>query len=348
MSDWEAERRARDERRRAEMLALPAVQLRRHAAVASPQAGDVLVTASIGPSHEAVALWATAQDSAALRSRTSQPGWATFADARTPHRVDGRVTVHRPDETVVTRIDDLRLAHPAVQPLPGGRILVVGARCRWRATGPDRNAVVYDSEGQVVTEQTLGDGIEHVLTTPIGRIWVGYFDEGVYGNYGWGDLSSPAPIGACGLVRFSTELQLEWEYPVDSRWGSISDCYALNVDGEDAWACYYTGFPVVRIDDGSVAGWRNPVARGARALLASDAHAAFVGGYGPDADSLVVCRRADDEVLKVGEYRLELPDDAPVPPSARVVGRGAELHVLTDDAWYRLDLTQLTDRGRAR
>ena len=35
----------------------------------------------------------------------------------------------------------------------------------------------------------------------LGRIWVSYADEGVYGNFGWGQ-PGPPPVGAAGLVCF--------------------------------------------------------------------------------------------------------------------------------------------------
>lgn len=344
MTSWDAERRARDEQRRATVMALPVQRVLRHATIAPQRADDVLIAVSVGPSDEAIALWATADDAAALASTTSQPGWATFPDPHTPRPVAAQVTVHRPSETVVTRVPNLQLAHPTVQPLPYGQVLIVAARCRWRADGPDRNAIVYDPDGRVVIEQTFGDGIEHVLTTRTGKIWVGYFDEGVYGNYGWGHNGAPAPIGATGLVRYSIALQPEWQYPADDEHGSgpISDCYALNIDGESAWACYYTDFPVVRIQDGTVAGWQNAIAHGARALAVSDTYVGLYGGYGPDRDRLVVGRMTGNNgVVKVSEHRLVLPDDSPVPPSARVVGRGAELHLLIDRDWYRFDLAQI-------
>ncbi|HEY6315534.1 MAG TPA: hypothetical protein VIY52_32665 [Streptosporangiaceae bacterium] len=105
----------------------------------------------------------------------------------------------------MTQIADLALAHITVQPMPGGRFLVAGARCRWRRDGPDRNAVLYDAHGQVVSEHVLGDGIEHVLATSTGQVWVGYFDEGIYGNYGWGQADTQEPVGAYGIVRFSPD-----------------------------------------------------------------------------------------------------------------------------------------------
>ncbi len=83
----------------------------------------------------------------------------------------------------------------------------------WRRDGPDRNAVLYGADGQVVSEHVLGDGIEHVLATSTGQVWVGYFDEGIYGNYGWGGADSEEPAGAYGIVRFSPRLEPEWHYP---------------------------------------------------------------------------------------------------------------------------------------
>ena len=39
------------------------------------------------------------------------------------------------------------------------------------------------------------------------QVWVGYFDEGIYGNYGWGRAESEEPVGAYGIVRFSSDLE---------------------------------------------------------------------------------------------------------------------------------------------
>ena len=139
-------------------------------------------------------------------------GRGVVPDPGAARPVAARITVHTPELAAVTRIADLALAHITVQPMPGGRFLVAGARCRWRSDGPDRNAVTYDSDGQVVSEHVLGDGIAHVLATSTGQVWVGYFDEGIYGNYGWGRADSQEPIGAYGIVRFSPGLEPAWRY----------------------------------------------------------------------------------------------------------------------------------------
>ena len=76
-----------------------------------------------------------------------------------------------------------------------------------------RNAVLYNSDGQVVSEHVLGDGIAHLLATSTGQVWAGYFDEGIYGNYGWGRADSQEPVGAYGIVRFSPA----WSPPGTTR-----------------------------------------------------------------------------------------------------------------------------------
>lgn len=342
MGDWGAVQRERDEQRRVAVMALPVLPVRRDGAFTAAAAGDVLVSSSVGPDGEAVGLWAGVDDLAAFTATTTQPGWASFPDPRTPRPVSARITVQGQGGQAAVRIAELSLAHPMVQVLPGGRVLVVGARCRWSPQGPQHNAIVYDQAGRVLLAQTLGDGIEHVVTTPAGRVWVGYFDEGVYGNFGWGDAGAPPPVGAPGLVRFTEALQPDWRFPshTDNPWGAIDDCYALNLDGETAWACYYSDFPVVRVEGETVTGWRNDVASGARALAVSDGRVALVGGYGPDHDRLVVGDLDDGQVRHRGEYRLVLPDGSPL-PAAAMLGRGPTLHLLDGTARYRLDLDDI-------
>ncbi len=102
-------------------------------------------------------------------------------------------------ERVTIRNEALVLQH--VQPTPDG-LLAVAGRSHWRPEGPEANAVVYDRDGRELRRFLLGDGINDVRTTPDGTIWVSYFDEGVFGNFGWGH-PGPEPIGAPGLRAFS-------------------------------------------------------------------------------------------------------------------------------------------------
>ncbi|MET8093106.1 hypothetical protein [Micromonospora sp. NPDC005220] len=335
MKEWKGRSRRKADGARSAWKLNPGVPLRK------PDEGDVLVSASIGPEGDLVALWSNPGDEAALRSVTTQPGWATFPDPTTDRPVAGRWSRQAGERIDIIPLPGLTLAHPSLQPLPHGRVLVVGARCRWRPDGPDHNAVIYDGDGNVEVEATLGDGIEHIFTTTSGEVWVGYFDEGVYGNYGWGNSDTPPPIGATGLIRFTPELKPAWRFPshVDNGWGAISDCYALNVTDDAVWTCYYTDFPVVRVSGDEVTGWRNPI-DGARALTISGDRVGLLGGYGHERYRFVVGALDGEAMRVIGEYQLVLPDGAPLPPRVTAVGRGPVLHLITADRWYQVNLQE--------
>jgi hypothetical protein len=302
---------------RAAVTALP---LRQHARIEAARPGDVLACASVGPSGEVIAVWSAAAGTA-------------------------RVTVHAPAMTSVISLDELSLEVTAAQPLPGGRVLLATSRCGRRAGGPDRNAIIYGPDGRVQAEEAIGDGIAHLLADSTGHVWAGYFDEGIYGDYG--RPGDPPPLAVSGLTRFSPELAPVWDYPVaDNPYGDISDCYALNVDQDTAWTCYYSGFPVVAIHDGALAGWRNH-RTGVRALAVGGSRVALYGGYRPDRDRLTVGVLAQGAFRPESEYRLVLPGGAALPASAEVIGRGPVLHVLADGTWYQLALSELP-AGQAR
>lgn len=143
-----------------------------------------------------------------------------------------------------------------VQPLPNGQALVAGARAAWLPDRPEHNATIYGTDGSPLLTACVGDGIEQVRATPTGAVWLGYFDEGVYGNLGWGDPPGPEPIGWPGLLKMTSQLAIEWRYPADEL-EPIDDCYALNLAGEVAWACPYSTFCVTRVEDAQVRLWPN-------------------------------------------------------------------------------------------
>lgn len=179
------------------------VAVRRHARITPTRPDDILVAGSIGASGEFVGLWSAPNEGSA-------PAPGGPLEPMATHPVDGRITVQDSDVAVLAEIGQLPMTTVLVQPMPDDRALVVGTRAKWRPTGPDRNAVLYDANGDVVAEQTFGDGIGHVVATRSGDVWVGYFDEGVYGNYGWGDSPDNEPVGSCGLVRFAADLTPAW------------------------------------------------------------------------------------------------------------------------------------------
>jgi hypothetical protein len=73
---------------------------------------------------------------------------------------------------------------------------------------------------------------------------------------------------------------------------------------------------------------------------------ALFGGYGPDRDRLVVAELGSDRLHVTGEYRVVGPDGNPLPEALDVVGRGADLHLLTAGAWWRLAVDDLPAGSR--
>jgi len=105
---------------------------------------------------------------------------------------------------------------------------------------------LYDNAGLLLTTLDLGDASEDIQTTPDGRIWVSYFDEGVFGG----------SIGNQGLVCFDRDGDPIFRYAeFAEKMGLpfIADCYAMNVcDSRDVWLNYYTDFPLVHLRDDKV------------------------------------------------------------------------------------------------
>lgn len=133
----------------------------------------------------------------------------------------------------ILNLPDEQWNYHVVQPFDDDHVMLVCARSMYHdAEHIDKNARVYDWKGRFIRSFCLGDGIDHVYTTEDQHIWTGYFDEGVYGNYGWKN-----PIGGSGLVG--------WDYDgriIDN--GSdrqlIGECLALNTAANDqVW--YFVG-----------------------------------------------------------------------------------------------------------
>ncbi|MBH5318724.1 hypothetical protein I6N90_13035 [Paenibacillus sp. GSMTC-2017] len=162
-----------------------------------------------------------------------------------------------------------------VQPLQN-HLLLVGARCSYYAFGKhDLNAKVCDYDGRTVREFLLGDGIQSVQVTEKGTIWTSYFDEGIFGNYGWDD-----PVGANGLLAWDEFGNKLYENQV----AEICDCYALNVvDEKEIWFYYYTDFSLGCISGGldqSKITFMNPEISGSSGFCTDGYHFLFDGGYG--------------------------------------------------------------------
>lgn len=305
----------------------------------APLIGDGrLVAFDVGPDGTAYFVVALR----ALDYRTTQPGGASFAktfpDEPQTYRVIG---ISDRGLTIDVLIEHERFNVHYVQPL-GNELLLACGRSHYK--GPDdfeRNGRVYTRDGRLSREFLLGDGIESVQTTIAGVIWTSFFDEGVFGNYGW-----ETPVGASGLVAWQPNGQKCFEFePGDLD--SICDCYALNVSSdEDVWIYYYTEFPLVHLHNRKIqAVWEMPLS-GSHAFAVSDGCALFRGGY-DDGDRYHLFDLCEGRKPKLLTH-LELQDERGSKLAAdRVVGRADRMYIISKNSLYRVDVrTALTVSGK--
>ena len=265
-----------------------------------------LADVSVGASGEAVALW--------------------------KHRGSHIASVHFDDGVArAVELERCEARFPMIQPLCTGGFVVADSRCGLDLFTGQRvaiNAWVYSSEGAVVGQGSLGDGISHMLVSEAGDLWVGYFDEGVFGG---------AEVASHGLARFTPELEVAWVYPFGTSFGPIDDCYALNVGGDVAWAYYYSNFPIVRLGNDKVSGWATDLS-GGHALLVEGSRALVLGGY-ENGDRVVRGSLSSDETFHVSETGLLRADEeVPLSGPTRGISRGSVLHMFAGRVWLRAEM----------
>jgi hypothetical protein len=312
-------------------------RVRARGSLAAPHGYDTLVTVGVsltGP----VAIWSSRTGEADLHARHEKPrGGASFpvteAASRPAVAIAAYVDSTAPASVAVVRA--LPVAYPLVDVLADGSFLVVGARCGWKEAGPELNALAIDQNGQVLRRGCLGDGIQHLQVAPDGTIWAGYFDEGIFGNFGWGG-PGPTPLGAGGIAAWSPEFEKVWE--LDPQEGLVADCYSLNVADDEVLSCPYAGFPVVRIRE---PGHNVRVAptqgvSGPAGIVASGDEVALIGTY-KDPSLFVRGVIQGDAFLEADRVHLWAPDGSPL-PMARVHSRGSVVHFIAGRDWFSFDL----------
>jgi hypothetical protein len=231
-------------------------------------------------------------------------------------------------------LPELDLTFPLVDIFPDGRILVVGPRCSWRGDEDyDLNAV-FDPKTAKVSRILLGDGINSAYVDALGRVWVAYGDEGIFGNFGWGG-PGPTPVGAAGLVCFAETGEKIWEYPTTN--GMMADCYALNVSGSEATIFSYTVFPICRVSSKfELSYWRTELS-GCHEFAISRSAALFSGQYNDPPDAAYLGRFEKDGHMYTRQVRLLLPDGSRL-PKGQLLGRGKHLYFFDALSAYRASL----------
>lgn len=217
---------------------------------------------------------------------------------------------------------------PIVDRLADGRWLMAASL----SSHGETNAVLYAADGAPAGALAIGDGVSHVRCAPDGTIWVGYSDEGAFAMQG-GDEGRP--ISSFGIARFAPDGRVLWAFNAEEGGGPfIADCYALTLDGNTLWSCYYSGFPVVRVEDGALRHWSNGI-KGATALATDADHVLLAGGYDDQAGRIALLRLDDDSARQLGESRFVAP---PRDVAGLVQGQGAILHIVGPAGWRQISI----------
>lgn len=180
--------------------------------------------------------------------------------------------------------------------------LTVNARCKYlHGVGAEKNATLYDEFGSEINKFTLGDGIEDIREWKDGLLMVSYYDEGVFGNYGWGEVydgKTVYPLGKSGVVLWNTNGEIIWRYTSLDGYEQICDCYAMNLDNNDnIWFQYYTEFKLVKIDsDFNLTYYDVEFGGGYQIIIHNDLILAFAG-Y--NKDYFILSRFSNNNVEKL-------------------------------------------------
>lgn len=154
---------------------------------------------------------------------------------------DWTIRVIKNDSIETIDLKNVPLIPTKIDLFSDGTLLILQGRCLKEGEEIERNARRYNDNGQLIEAFTLGDGINNVQIDEQDTIWVSYFDEGIFGSFGW-----EQPIGSTGLVAFSMNGQKLWEA---ADFG-IGDCYAKNVvSSKEVYFYYYDDFNLIELSN---------------------------------------------------------------------------------------------------
>jgi hypothetical protein len=289
-----------------------------------------LVAVNVGPERQLCAVIALKK----LDYRITEPSGVSFVKTKPDVPQTYRVLVY--SNRILTHdviIEDCFNIHD-IQPLPNEELLLVCCRSYFR--GPkdyDLNGRIYSTKGEFLREILLGDGIAQVQSTTRGEIWTSYFDEGIFGNYGW-----VSPVGACGLIAWDDHGNKHYEYNPPEELGYLCDCYALNVESDSStWFYYYTDFRLVHLQDQRLSEYWEPPISGSRAFAIKPGYALFSGDY-EKRDLYHLFELENHGNVRQGSiHRLIDENNTPI-EDTNVFGRANSLYVVRNQKVYELKI----------
>jgi hypothetical protein len=289
-------------------------------------AGREVMAAGMG-ADETVALLLA--EPGPLPERASLP--SVLAGWRDPvRRVLGAVLASG-DEVRTIAIDTVVGYCSHIQPLSDGGFLIAELGT---GRGPEPNANRYDSAGRLVGRFRFGHMITGLSVDRADRVWIGYGDEGIFGD----------PLSAAGLSRYDGHTgERQWSYSAPAGISMISECWALNVGDEATWAyCEHLDNALVRVSsDDSCRMWTTD--SGAASALVTDGRQVLLIGYLSRPVPRGLC-----EIWELGPDRLEKPRPVIFVPAVplgfgSVFARGPIIYCVDGARVFRGDIRDIRD-----
>lgn len=194
-------------------------------------------------------------------------------------------------------------------------------------------ASAYDGQGRLQRTLDLGDASNDIQTTPKGKIWVSYFDEGVYGE---------GPGSQQGVVCFDSSGRQIFKYldfAEENNLPSIDDCYAINVVSEnEVWLSYYSDFPLVSIRAFRLdRAWKEFGCIG-KAFGLFEGAVVFPKCYTRNEGDSQLLRRTLSESPQTEPLEATDDDGRTIGGQFRVAARGSKFYLWTETALYQLGI----------
>ncbi len=226
-------------------------------------------------------------------------------------------------------IDDVDFTFPEFDLFPDGRILLAAGWC----ANDDLNGLIFNSETREKTKFHAGDGIETICIDDASRIFISYFDEGIFGD---------GP-GMGGITCFNDEGGIIWQFnSTDRKDAYISDCYAMNVTGFDAYIYYYTDFELAKIGPKfETAIWKTDIS-GCHCFAISDDALLFSSQYGEPENSFHLMKRLPRGLSNKTPVEVKL-DIGTFDKQGQTIGRGASIHHINKQGWFRGSIDTLLE-----
>lgn len=304
-----------------------------------PDSDASIVASSVDANGNALLLTASGDGQAEATAKETR-GIGIFPKSRTAFELAFSLVVLSGAGAKVTKLPAMNIAFPYVDKFSDGGCLIVGARSTWRSKYDfDLNGALIERGAKTAKRVCFGDGIEDVGIDDANRIWISYFDEGVFGNFGW---SHPGPtgLGAGGVNCFDRSGELLWQHNREDATEHVDDCYAMNVSPLGIWFYFYTAFKVARVtEDFSVEYFDTPVG-GSHSFVTDGHRFVFSSQYREPVTTFHATNFYKGKLVHRRKLSLSLPAGIKE-DQIKMKARGDKLHVFTDKHWIVYDLASL-------